>query len=117
MTAYSGAASLLTSKTILSYAASILAVEAYHAGAIRTMLYNIGAGAAVQGISNARKGASGANDDKGILLPDGNILLAPTDDQAQTFRRTASQVLNIVYLGGASGNFGFFPNKLNGTIA
>jgi 3-deoxy-D-arabino-heptulosonate 7-phosphate (DAHP) synthase len=33
------------------------------------------------------------------------------------FSRSAAEVLNIVYLGGASANFGFFPNRLNGSIA
>lgn len=121
VTAYGGAAALITNKSILSYAASILAVEAYHAGAIRANLYNIGGGVAVQGISNARGAASravgGFSGDAGITEPDGNISLVPTDDQAQTHRRSVAQVLNIVYLGGASGNYGFFPNKMNGTIS
>ena len=29
----------------------------------------------------------------------------------------ATQVLNIVYAGDASGNYGFFPQGLNGAIA
>ncbi len=122
VTAYAGAAALISDKSILSYAASILAVEAYHAGAIRANLYNIGGGVAAQGISNARgaasKAAGGFSGDAGILGSDGvNVALVPTDDQAQAYRRTTAQVMNIVYLGGASGNYGFFPNKMNGTIS
>jgi len=40
----------------------------------------------------------------------------PSDANGLAFGRTTAQVLAIVYLGGASGNFGFFPNRLNGNI-
>ena len=42
--------------------------------------------------------------------------LVPTDLNALALSRTAAEVLNIVYLGGAGSGFGFFPNLLNGDI-
>ncbi len=116
VTAYSGAAPLIQSKTYLAAAASILAVEAYHAGSIRTLLYQLGQGDATAKISALRAAASGANDDQGVTM-NGYANITPTDVHALAFSRTTAQVLNIVYLGGASGNYGFFPQGLNGTIS
>ena len=116
VTAYNGAAPLIQSKTYLAAAAGILAVEAYHAGSIRTLLYQLGQGDATAKISALRAAASGAADDQGVVW-NGQANITPTDIHALAFSRTTAQVLNIVYLGGASGNYGFFPQGLNGAIA
>jgi len=60
---------------------------------------------------------SGANDDVGLIVPGQNYNIVNADVNALVFRRTPAQVLNIVYLGGASSGFGFFPNRVNGNIS
>jgi hypothetical protein len=116
VTAYSGAAPLIQSKAYLAAAAGILAVEAYHAGNIRTVLFDQGQGNATAAISAVRAALSGATDDQGVVM-NGLANITPTDVNALAFSRTTTQVLNIVYAGGASGNYGFFPQGLNGAIA
>jgi len=116
VTAYKGAAPLIKSKTILSAAAGILGVEAYHAGEIRSLLYSLGAIQPARAISDARDALDGpGDDDQGIRLQ-GHANIVPSDANAIAFGRTPQQVLNIVYLGGASAGFGFFPNRVNGSI-
>jgi hypothetical protein len=44
------------------------------------------------------------------------FVLAPTDANGVAFSRTFAQVLNTVYLGRASANYGFFPQGLNGSM-
>lgn len=108
-----------------AHAAGILGVEAYHAGAVRTLLldsvnvvlpYNVTVGAFIQAISNLRDTLDGTQDkaDKGIVLTNGAPILAPVDAQAVAFSRTPQQVLRIVYGGGKPGLF--FPDGMNGKI-
>ena len=115
VTAYRGAAPLLSDKGVLSAAAGILAVEAYHAGIIRRELIDDGAAviAAAQKISDLRDALDGASDlDQGLVLND-RANLVPTDANGLAFERTVRQVLNIVYFAPDATSGGFFPNGIN----
>jgi hypothetical protein len=120
VTAYHGAAPLITSKAVLGAAAGILAVEAYHAGVIRTLLFEIGASTqnAADKISKLRNTLSDEGNgttDQGIRLNNEPHLI-PADQNAVAFSRSTRQVLNIVY-GGINATQGlFFPAGLNGAI-
>jgi hypothetical protein len=117
VTAFHGAAPLLKNKTYLSAAAGILGTEAYHAGAVRVLMFERSMFKPTREISVVRAKASGADDDQGILLNQRSSNIVPADNNGITYSRSPSQVLNIVYLGGAASKFGFFPDKLNGKIA
>lgn len=118
VTAYKGGAPLITNKTFLEAAAGILAVEAYHAGLVRTVLLSKGLEDAAGAISDARDSLDGPTDlDQGIVDADGNSNIVPTDDNAIAFSRDPFQVHNIVYLTPEEATSGgFFPNGTNGTF-
>ena len=145
VTAYKGAAPLLTSKAYLEAAAGLLAVEAYHAAIVRTTLYGKGIATpslrtSADAISRARDsldggGANttifGANDiDQGISSYSATPInlattqaavtvsnIVPLDSDGVAYSRSPSQVLNIVYLNsGAASAGGFFPSGMNGNV-
>jgi hypothetical protein len=117
VTAYKGAAPLISDKGVLEAAAGLLAVEAYHAGEIRTVLGALGLAREARALSDARDALDGpgADKDQGIRRS-GKANIVPTDDNGLAFSRSTGEVLSIVYLGGA-GSGGFFPNGVNGLIA
>jgi hypothetical protein len=146
VTAYSGAAPLISPAGVaagyLTAAAGILAVEAYHAGYVRTSLTGraIAAGsaaaypylAAANLVENLRAtltvGASAAPSTSGsvetlLTLPTGltspSSIVAASAANAVGFARTVNQVLHIVYgsptVGAKSG--GFFPSGMNSIFA
>jgi hypothetical protein len=117
VTAYQGAAPLISDKTVLANAAGLLAVEAYHAGSIRTQLIQRGLFAQGQAISNLRNGANpGTNSDQGLGDARTSNIAPVNPPTGLTYARTPQQVLNIVYLNPQGSPTGFFPNGVNGRI-
>lgn len=117
VTAYHGAAGLLSSKTYLQAAAGIMATEAYHAAEIRTLIAYLGGNYETYAnqISTLRGEAGGGNE---VQITGGTIVAA--DSNSIAFARTTDQVLHIVYLnptGGVVKSGGFYPAGLNGAIA
>jgi hypothetical protein len=102
VTAYGGAAPLIVSKTVLGYAARILAVEAYHAGNIRLQI--------AQNSVQTTPPLDGADH----LPPPSGSLYFPTDNNALTEIRTPQQVLYLAYGGASLSSGGFFPSGVNG---
>jgi hypothetical protein len=93
VSAYGGAAPLISSPTVLGAAARILAVEAYHAGNIRLQL-----------VQHGLLGDSVDGKDQPPTLQN----LIPTVEKGLAVIRTVPEVLALVNP--------FFPNGLNGTI-
>jgi hypothetical protein len=145
VTAYSGAAPLLTVSANLAAAAGILGVEAYHAGLIRTSIFiadptgKVGLQGYTQQISATRMKLDGSStvDDIGVAFqtvsvePTGTTNGAATIVDAQTgspnysktYSRSTTQVINIVTgdvnipASGAKYTGVFFPNGLNGLFS
>ena len=141
VTAYKGASPLLTSKVFLEAAAGILAVEAYHASIVRTVLYARGMAQpslrlieTTELISDLRDRSDGApaldavrgigpDDDQGVaeVLINGGLAsnILPSNANGLAYSRTPGQVLSIVYNQPAPSGVsmgGFFPAGVNGTF-
>ena len=129
VTAYIGAAKLITNPAYLQAAAGILAVEAYHAGEIRAVLYNLATeansvqtygldiGDAVQRISNLRGQVSNKpQKDQTIIATNGANIVPANLRTSVAFARNTRQVLDIVYGANKASQGLFFPNGLNGNI-
>jgi hypothetical protein len=140
VTAYTGAAPLISAAGIaagfLTGAAGIQAVEAYHAGAVRTFITAGAQAAAAAGTSSAfpyltyanqvstLRASLGGGNETPLTLPTSistpSTIVAASPTTAIAYGRTTDQVLHIVYgTGGGAGvkGGGFFPNGLNGTIS
>jgi hypothetical protein len=117
VTAYKGAAPLVDNPTFVEAAAGILAVEAYHAANIRTVIASKGLEEPSVAISDARDSLDGASDiDQGVRQ-DGALNIVPSDANGIAFSRSPGQVLNVVYLNPASvTSGGFFPAGVNGEL-
>ena len=114
VTAYAGSARLLTNPNNIDAAAGLLATEAYHAGAIRLSLAMFNQQAPANAISAVRGRLSNGKD-SGLSVGNLNYNIANVDADGLTFRRTAAEVLNVVYNGIRTGG-GFLPNQANGTL-
>ncbi|GGG76469.1 ferritin-like domain-containing protein [Edaphobacter dinghuensis] len=123
VTAYTGAAPAITNASILSAAAGIQAVEAYHAAEIRTLLVGMAAAKNDQTYVNyanqvsALRGKLGGGNETMLSI---NSIVACDTTNAIAFSRTTDQVLHIVYAAASGAGVksgGFFPNGLNGSIS
>ena len=101
VSAYLGAAPLISNKTYLAAAGAILSTEAQHSGSLREACV-------WQGV------ASPAVDS--LDVPPTNSKPYAVDANGLSISRTTAQVLNIVYGGGRCSG-GFYPEGMNGTVA
>ena len=120
VTAYNGAAPLLSSNTLLTSSALIMAVEAYHAAELRSRIVatSTGGDSTYLGYANkiiALRGMLGGGNE----TPLSQTSIVAANGNAIAYARNTSQVLHIVYgTGGGAGvnKGGFFPNGMNGVI-
>jgi len=105
VSAYAGAAPLISSKAYLGVAAQILATEAYHSGNVRLMISE-------NDVDTTK------TDSEDVLPPPSGKQYFTTDSNGLALTRTTGQVLAIVYGNSTTGTTagGFFPDGVNGLI-
>jgi hypothetical protein len=103
VTAYAGAAGLLTNPVILGYASRILAVEAEHVGNIRLLVAQ-------------NKIATTALDGADIIPPPTGTKYFSVDSNALVETRTPQQVLLLTYGAANATSGGFYPSGVNGLV-
>lgn len=127
VTAYIGALTVITDKTLLGAATGILATHAHHAAVIRALLYAKGATTAslrtsADAISSSRDNLDGTTDlDQGIspATVGGNLVsnITPAAANGSILARSTGNVLNVFYLTSASVSLGgFYTAGLNGAV-
>ena len=122
VSAYTGAAPLITSGAILSAAAGIQAVESYHAGIVRTLIVaidSLNGNTALTQVANQIQSARATLGSGMETLLGPTTIVSATSANAIGYARTTDEVLHIVYgTGGGAGvaKGGFFPSGINGTI-
>lgn len=136
VTAYIGGSDIIAQGASVEAAAGILAVEAYHAGLIRTQIADMGPAMVAKAdlISKGRSATESPDDRRqpvgtysypnreqaigaGGTFP-GEIIISPTDENGRCFGRPPQDVLNLVYGNPAEGTKrgGFFPSGVNGVV-
>jgi hypothetical protein len=105
VSAYGGAAPLISSKAYLGAAVRIGLTEAYHASAARLLVAENNVHAIML-------------DSQDIVPPPSGTEYFPNDNNGLSTVRTPSEVLAIVYHNSAPGTYkgGFFPDGVNGNI-
>jgi hypothetical protein len=127
VTAYQGMIDMVSSQGYvgaLYHAAGIMAVEGYHAGAIRQILLSVRKektvynGMTIQQLISAFSSRRDLLDgrghrDVGIASGSGRAVIAPADRYGMAFHRDPQQVMRILYGGSGTGGM-FYPNGMNG---
>ena len=121
VTAYHGAAGLLTLPLVITSAAGILGTEAYHDAVLRQGVYlagsdAIGMAAKISALRAKLDNNSTYVRDQGVVDSSGAYNLTPVDDNSIVFARHPGNVLNIVCGGTKVREGGFFPAGINGAI-